>query len=289
MPALGRAAGLRRWQLTGLFVCTLLGASVVVGAAAAHGTKSYYSWQDPARLASRSTPSDAAGRQPVAPGTWPGGVDIAPLTPRPADSAAADAPAAGARPAGGVPATGGTRAAGGASSVGSAPAAGNTTAPRAALAPAAAPTAAPAAAPPAAAPPATSKAAPAPAPPGGAVFVNQSSGKCLGGDTQYNAFAHNCGYGTDQQWGLYVGAVTWVVNKATGMCLDSNNAGHVYVLPCADGRAYQKWRLVDLGGGLFSFVNQPTGWCLGADGGYPYTRACVSDSQMKWKRIALAG
>ncbi|MEX5631802.1 RICIN domain-containing protein [Parafrankia sp. FMc2] len=311
--------GLRRWQLAALFACTLVGASVLVGTIAAHSAQSYYSWDGPPRLVSQTsqTSPNGPGRGSTPPDSWPDGIVIAPLTPGPAGSAAEGQlpPAPGDSIAGGafgnestertdtaaapvIPgAPGGSSGSGGSGALPrgttGAPAGGGarpaSAAPRAANTPAPAPAtvSAPRAAPaPAPTPAPAQTRAPAAAPaPSRFTFVNQSDGRCLGSDAQYNAFSHSCSNGPDQQWTLYLGTTTWVINRATGMCLDSNNAGHVYVMPCSSSRAYQNWRLVDLGGGLFSFVNQPTGRCLGADAGYPYTRAYVSVTQMKWKRI----
>ncbi|WP_336215833.1 RICIN domain-containing protein [Nonomuraea sp. LPB2021202275-12-8] len=67
---------------------------------------------------------------------------------------------------------------------------------------------------------------------------------------------------------------------ATGRCLDSNHAGHVYTLPCQDGNGYQIW--VETGfwttaGRLgLGFRNKATGLCLATNApGALYTTTCT--------------
>lgn len=82
-------------------------------------------------------------------------------------------------------------------------------------------------------------------------------------------------------------------NWATGRCLDSNDAGQVYTLPC-NGGLYQLWKHVPSpsASGYIHLVNSKTGRCLDTDGagvGHLYTLPCNGYANQNWTTSSPEG
>ncbi|MGW4585096.1 RICIN domain-containing protein [Janibacter hoylei] len=68
-------------------------------------------------------------------------------------------------------------------------------------------------------------------------------------------------------------------SKATGLCLDSNSSGNVYLRSCSTGNNFQNWLLVKEGTGFYRLKNRATGLCLDSSyAGSVYTNPCSSSN-----------
>ena len=80
-------------------------------------------------------------------------------------------------------------------------------------------------------------------------------------------------------------------NVATGRCLDSNNAGSAYILPCNGGN-YQNWHyLGSYFSGAYLLVDAETGRCLTITGSTTIgTTSCNSnDGYEAWYPVSVNG
>ncbi|KND28198.1 hypothetical protein IQ63_33835 [Streptomyces acidiscabies] len=67
----------------------------------------------------------------------------------------------------------------------------------------------------------------------------------------------------------YVGE-NFLRNWETGRCLDADNTGSIYTLPCQQGNAYQTWEPNYIRHSTYDMVqvkNKATGRCLHVNGG----------------------
>jgi hypothetical protein len=68
-------------------------------------------------------------------------------------------------------------------------------------------------------------------------------------------------------------------SQATGRCLDSNAAGHVYTNPCDGNNKYQWWDVSTALPGRYVLRNQATGRCLDSNTkGSVYTSPCDNNN-----------
>ena len=68
-------------------------------------------------------------------------------------------------------------------------------------------------------------------------------------------------------------------SKATGLCLDSNSSGNVYLRSCSTGNNFQNWLLVKESTGFYRLKNRATGLCLDSSyAGSVYTNPCSSSN-----------
>jgi hypothetical protein len=80
-------------------------------------------------------------------------------------------------------------------------------------------------------------------------------------------------------------------NVATGRCLDSNDAGSAYILPCNGGN-YQNWHyLGSYFAGAYLLVDAQTGRCIEPTGSTSIgTSACNSnDGYQAWRPVSVNG
>jgi hypothetical protein len=75
-----------------------------------------------------------------------------------------------------------------------------------------------------------------------------------------------------------------IADAATGRCLDSNDAGHVYTQPCNGGN-YQNWDQIYQSNQTYILEDMQTGLCLGSFGNSDIMAKCGTvsgDSDYRW-------
>ncbi|WP_433081268.1 RICIN domain-containing protein [Dactylosporangium sp. CA-052675] len=102
------------------------------------------------------------------------------------------------------------------------------------------------------------------------VYHRNESNKCL--DVS-GPSVKTCNGSSAQKWTINPNSAgeTTFVNWQTGLCLDSNSAGSVYVLKC-NGGAYQRWYLGGNPG--YQLHNAATERCLDSSSGRLSTSRC---------------
>ncbi|WP_328609068.1 RICIN domain-containing protein [Amycolatopsis sp. NBC_00345] len=93
-------------------------------------------------------------------------------------------------------------------------------------------------------------------------FANWTYQQCVQGDaSNANLYPRTCSTSVRLQYWTWSGVFngnTKLVNLASGHCLDSNDAGDVYVLKCDAGSHYQVWQVHLPSGGTPWIVNTQT-------------------------------
>lgn len=78
-----------------------------------------------------------------------------------------------------------------------------------------------------------------------------------------------------------------IVDAATNRCLDSNDNGDVYTLPCNGGN-YQNWNQIYQSNQTYVLEDMQTGFCLGAFGNSDVMAKCGSvsgQSDYRWYMV----
>ncbi|RLU90381.1 hypothetical protein CTZ27_20815 [Streptomyces griseocarneus] len=118
---------------------------------------------------------------------------------------------------------------------------------------------------------------------------NAATGLYLNHDGQHDVYtSKNSGRSwtdraiSEDSSGQGVYQLAWTVNGRDLLCLDSSDAGKVYMNPCNKGN-WQKWRVYKVDGG-WKIVNFKTGRALdSSDGGKVYTKPQNTGKFQIWK------
>lgn len=123
------------------------------------------------------------------------------------------------------------------------------------------------------------------------VWRNVATEMCLDHDGSHDVFTKKqgtCGRGwTDRaisegSSGEGVYKMAWHVAGKDQLCLDSSDAGKVYMNPCNKG-PWQQWRHLKVGK-YWKIINNKTGMALdSSDGGKVYTKPVNSGKYQLWK------
>ncbi|WP_261558258.1 RICIN domain-containing protein [Frankia tisae] len=125
--------------------------------------------------------------------------------------------------------------------------------------------------------------APAPARTIPATFANLATGFCLDSNRE-SGYTLGCN-GTDyQKWTAYGYGEIVLSNKATGLCLASDSDGRAFPVACATGDR-QRWTMREDRYGTVNFVSVGTGRCLDSNADRQlYTMDCNGGSYQRWDR-----
>ncbi|MFF4740999.1 ricin-type beta-trefoil lectin domain protein [Streptomyces sp. NPDC001262] len=120
-------------------------------------------------------------------------------------------------------------------------------------------------------------------------WINVATGRCLAHDQKHDVFTMDMkgcvAYWVEYEHGGNIYTLTYHTgNGGPGrlLCLDSSDAGRVYLNPC-NGSNYQKWRQTKTSTG-WKLTNAETGRVLdSSDGGKVYTKPDNGGRYQRWR------